>query len=71
MIPIRCAGRAFLIREDAKVSTPPTPTPNSLSVTPEGKVRPTQRKQLVSGGEQGWFAIRSALIGIHLSTKWH
>lgn len=27
MIPIRCAGKAFLIREDAKVSAPPTPLP--------------------------------------------
>ena len=61
MIPIRCAGKAFLIREDAKVSAPLPPTPNSLSVTPEGKVRPTWRKQLVSGGEQGWFAITGQL----------
>ena len=46
MIPIRCAGKAFLIREDAKVSAPlpPTAPPKSPSVTPKGKVCPTSEE---------------------------
>ena len=63
MIPIRCAGKAFLIREDAKVSAPlpPTAPPSLLQSLLKVKCALPQRKRLVSGDEQGWYGITGQL----------